>query len=226
MKKVVVAILCAVQMFAFGGFVYGWGLDSIKPAALGGGGVTKADVDNYFSLSNKADDLQQGSVDSLSKMLLNKDTAAEIERKKKAAEAIQNPQEKQAAMKQIVEDEQAALITMNDDKASQQKLANLDEHQKKLVGAATSNLFLSALLNKSAVDVATGIVQKAQANPASAVGYATELPKIKDAVVALPGKIEKTYTLANQLMKLAKANNIEVAMPKTASDKPQVAENF
>lgn len=144
MKKISVVFFCALQMFAFGGLVYGWGLDSVKTAALGGGsgGVTKADVTNYFNLSKKADDLQQSSIESLGKMLLNKETKAGIERKKKAAEAIQDPKERQAAMNQVIVDEQAELAKIQDDKASEQKVANLDENQKKLVGSATSNLFL------------------------------------------------------------------------------------
>jgi len=34
-------------------------------------------------------------------------------------------------------------------------------------------------------------------------------------------KNRKTYTLANQLVKIAKDNKIKVSIPKSASDKPQ-----
>jgi hypothetical protein len=210
-------------MFTVGGIAFGWGLDSIKAVATGGGsgGLSQSDVDAYLNLSKKADDLQQSSIDKLSSILLNKETLAEIERRKKAAQSIMDPKEKEAALANIMVDEEASLRKAADAKDTQQKIAKLDENQKKLAGAATSNLFLSALTNKASLDVATGIVQKAQSNPASAVAYATQLPRIKDAVVSLPGKIDKTYTLTNKLISLNKTNNIEVVMPKSASDKPK-----
>jgi hypothetical protein len=223
MKKMMVVISCMMLTFVFGGLANAGMFDSIKSVVPGGGsgGVTQTDIDAYFKLSNKADDLHQGSIDNLGTMLLNKDAKAEIDRKKNALTSIQDPKEKEAAMNQIKEDQQAEIEKQLNSKDSESKLAKLDDHQKKLAGAAISNLFLSALVNKSAVDVATGIVQKAQANPVSAAGYATQLPKIKDAVVSLPGKIEKTYTLGNHLVKLAKTSNIDITIPKTASDLPQ-----
>ncbi len=223
MKKFTAAILCAVLMFTVGGIAFGWGLDSIKsivPGA-GNGGLTKSDIDAYLNLSKKADDLQQSSIDNLATIMVNKETLAEIERRKKATQSILDPKEKEAAMTRIMVDEEAALKKASDAKDAQEKMGKLDENQKRLAGVATSNLFLSALTNKASLDLATGIVKKAQSNPASAVAYATELPKIKDAVVGLPGKIDKTYTLVNKLISLNKANNIEVVLPKSASDKPQ-----
>ena len=221
MIKMKVVIFCAMQMLAFGGLAYGWGLDALKPSTSTGGGVTKTDIDSYFNLSKKADDLQNGSINSLAKMLLNKESSAEIDRKMAAAKAIQDPKEREATMNKISADTQATIVKAANDKVAQQNLKNLSDDQKKQASGAISNLFLSALGNKSAVDVATGIVKKAQASPTSALSYANEMPKIKDGVAALPGKIEKTYTLANQLLKLAKNNKIEVTIPQSASDKPQ-----
>jgi hypothetical protein len=223
MKNWTVAILSAALMITFGGMAYGGMFDAVKSAVSGGGGggLKKTDVDTYFKLSKKADGLQQGSIDKLAGMLLNKETVAQIERKNKAAQSIQDPKEREAALNKVMIEKEAAVEQAANSKEANQKLAQLDVHHKKLAGEAICNLFLSALTNKSACDVATGIVQKAKASPTSAVAYATELPKIKDAVVSLPGKIEKTYTLGNQLVTLAKANNVEITIPKSASDKPQ-----
>ena len=221
MKKIILAMVL-ILIIAVSTTGYAGMFDSIKSAipGTGGSGLSRGDIDAYFQLSKKADDLHQASIDSLSQMLVNKDAADQIDRKMKAAQATQDPKEKEAAMKQVLTEKEALLEQQLNSKDSEEKLAKLDANQKKLAGAAISNLFLSVLINKSAVDVAKGIVQKAQANPSAAVGYTTELPRIKDAVVVLPGKIEKTYTLGNQLLKLAKTGNIEVTMPQSATDKP------
>ena len=129
-------------------------------------------------------------------------------------------------MQKLHADEEASLEQAANGSDAEAKLAKLDDHQKKLAGAAISNLFLSVLVNKSALETAKGIVQKVKASPTAAAGYATELPRINDAVVSLPGKVEKTFTLANQLGKLAKTGKIEYTMPKSASDKPVESSNF
>lgn len=211
-----------VMMSVSGNLVYGGMFDSIKSAATGGGsgGVAKADVDSYLKLSQTADDLQQGSIDALSKILLNKEEVAKIERSMDAAKAITDPKEREAAINKVKADAQAACEKAANEKESQKKLATLSDDQKKQAGGAISNLFLAVLNNKSAIDVAKSIAQKAQSNPVSVASFSSEMPKIKDGAANLPGKIEKTYTLATQLVKIAKDNKIEVPMPKSASDKP------
>lgn len=222
MKKIAVVAMC-LTMSVSGSLVYGGMFDSIKSAATGGGsgGVAKTDIDSYFTLSQKADDLQQGSIDALSKILLNKEDVAKIERSMEAAKAITDPKEREAAINKVKEDSQAACEKAANEKESQKKLAALSDDQKKQAGGAISNLFLAVLNNKTAVDVAKNIAQKAQSNPVSVASFSSEMPKIKDGATNLPGKIEKTYTLATQLVKIAKDNKIEVPMPKSASDKAQ-----
>lgn len=223
MKKKTMVFMCAALIAGSGG-AYGFGFDALKAAVPGGGGagsVSKTDIDSFLNLSKKADELQNGAVQALAKMLLNKDDSAAIDRKVAAAKAIQNPQERESALTKVLADTQAEVEKAANDKAAEQKLKNLSSDQKKQAKGAVYNLFLSALGNKSAVDVATGIVKKAQSNPASVLTFAKEMPKIKDGAASLPGKVEKTYTLANKLVKLAQTSKIEVTIPKSASDAAQ-----
>jgi ABC-type antimicrobial peptide transport system permease subunit len=196
--------------------------DAIKSIAPEGAtGISKQDIQLFFDFSKKADDLQQSSVDKLASMLLNKEESEKIERELKAAQAVQDPKEKEAAIAKVHRDKANTVEQAAKSKMGELKMASLDNNQKKLAGAAISNLFLSTLANKSALETAQGVLQKLKSSPAAAVSYATELPRIKDAVVALPGKIEKLFSIANHLVKLAKSNNIAVTIPKSASEKAQ-----
>lgn len=223
MRMKTLVVFCILQVVVFCGMAFGWGLDSVKSASSGGGSgsLTKADIDSYFALSKKADDLKDGSINALDKILRNQDDVAKTERDLSAANEIKDPKEKEAAVNKVKADQQASIEKAANDKNAQQKLASLSKDQKKQASASISNLFLAALTSKSAVEVAKGVVQKAQASPVSAAGFATEIPKIKDGLSAIPTKIEKMYTLANQLMKVAKGSSVEVTIPKSAADKPQ-----
>lgn len=223
MKKLTMAAVLATMIVTCSGISFAGMFDALtgSPATGESKGLSKALFDNYFGLSKKADDLQQGSLDKLSKMLLNKDDSEKFDRRNKEINAIKDPKEQESAKAKFLEDSQAAIAKVDESKATETKLKSLSADQKKLVGASISNLLLSALVNKSAVDVATGIVQKSQANPASAISFANDLSKIKEAVATLPGKIEMTTSLGNKLVKLASTNKIEVAIPKTATQEPQ-----
>lgn len=216
MKKWTATLVSAAVITLSGSLVYGFGLPSTKMAMPGGGGgagISKADIDSFLTLSTKADSLQNAAIQALGKILLNRDAVDAIDRKVAAAKAVQNPQESESALKQVMADAGAEIEKAANDKDAAGKLKNLSNDQKKQAGSALHNLFLSALTNKAAVNVATGIVKTAQANPMAAASYATQLPKVKDGLASLPGKVDKTYTLGNKLVQLAKANNIEVSMP-------------
>jgi vacuolar-type H+-ATPase subunit I/STV1 len=195
--------------------------DAIKGAAPGGkagstgSALSRQEIDAFFDLSKQADNLLQRSVNSLSRILLNKDEIDRLDRQRQEVEGIKDPKEREAAVTKVNEDRRATVAKAAESKEAQEKVGKLDDKQKKLAVDSIYNLILSGLKNKACVQLASGISQKAQANPMSAANYSTELPRIKDAAVLLPDKAEKTFALGNNLVKLAKSGNIEPVLPKS-----------
>lgn len=226
MKKKLLAIVCCVCLNSVlvtqvsAGF-----LDSVKSAvpAVGGGspaasGLGKQDFDGMFQLFSEADGLLQNSVNSLVKMVCNKDEAEKLDRNMKAAEEIKDPKEREAAINKVKEEQQAALLKASENQETANKLTQLNGEQKKLAGNSIYNFILAGLKDKSVVEMANGIVSKVQANPTAALSYRDEVARTKDLVSSLPPQASKIAQIGNNLVKLAKTSKVEVVVPKSSSD--------
>jgi hypothetical protein len=196
-------------------------LDSVKSplgGSKGGSSVSRNDLDGLYTLCCDADNLLQKSVDVTFKMLANKDELQKMELRMKEANNIKDPKEREAAINKIEQDKMALVQKSLDEQETSQKMQNLNAEQKKLLANAIYNILLASLKDKDAAEKATQMSQKIKSNPAASTSYAADLPKLKDIVTGVPPQADKAVTLGTNLSKVARANKIEVAVPKSSSD--------
>ncbi|HOF57626.1 MAG TPA: hypothetical protein PLA81_01060 [Syntrophorhabdaceae bacterium] len=203
------------------GIVFGGPFDMMKSKGGGGGTVSRGDLDNLYKYVADADKLLQDSINISSKILLNKDELQQIEMKQKNIAGIQDPKERESETRKIQEDTIAMTLKASEDADATKKIGNLDEKQKVLYGKSIYNLLLAGLKDKDAVAQANQMMQKIQGNPTAAASFASDVTKLKDIVSTLPSQVKKIVSLGDSLRKIAKSNKIEVAVPNSASDKPQ-----
>ena len=189
-----------------------------------GGSVSRSDIDAVYTLVLDAEALLKKSVDIAFKLLASKEELEKIEQRQKQIDEIKDPKEKEAEMKKVQEDKMAATQKMIEKEETSKKAAALDAQQKVLFGKSIYNLILAGLKDKDAVVKAKDVSQKIQGNPSSATNFASDVNKLKDIVTTVPSQAEKIGTLGNNLSKFASKNNIEVAMPQSAADKPKEVE--
>jgi len=202
--------------------LFGGMLDNVK-SPLGkskdtGSNVSRNDLDGLYALCCDADNLLQKSVDLTFNMLANKDELQKMELRMREANNIKDPKEKEAAINKIEQDKAALVQKYLDEQQISQKMQSLNAEQRKLLGNAIYNILLASLKDKDAVEKAQQLTQKIQANPAASTSYAGDLPKLKDIVTGVPPQADKAVTLGTNLTKVARANKIEVAVPKSSSD--------
>ena len=205
--------------------LFGGMLDNVK-SPLGkskdtSSSVSRNDLDGLYALCCDADNLLKKSVDVTFKMLANKDELQKMELRIKEANNIKDPKEREAAMDKIEQDKRAFVEKSLDEQETSQKIQSLNAEQRKLLGNAIYNIFLASLKDKDAVEKAKQLTQKIQSNPAASTSYAGDLPKLKDIVTGVPPQADKAVTLGTNLSKVARENKIEVAVPKSASEKPK-----
>jgi len=203
---------------------YGAPFDKVMPKASGGGStVSRNELDNLYILVSEADNLLQKSLVTVLKMVANKDEIEEIARRLKEIENIKEPKEYRSAMDTVVSDAQSVIERAMEKQKTQEKIQALDAQQKQLLGNTIFNIFLAGLKDKAAVEKAQQLSQAIQSNPASGASLAADLDKIRTIITTLPPQIDKTFKIGNNLAKLAQANKIEAAIPKSSSEKAKDA---
>ncbi len=183
--------------------------------------VSRNDLDKLYGLLSEADILLQNSLWATFRMLANKDEIQEMEAKLKAIENIPDPKERDAKRQEFREDLKAKVETALMRQETQKKVAEMSKEQRQLFANAIFNILLAGLMDKEAVEKAQQLSKAIQGNPTYAASFANDLGKIKDICTTLPPQIDKTVRIGNNLAKCAQSNKIEVALPKSAADKPQ-----
>lgn len=188
--------------------------------------VSRSDLDSLYTSVSDADNLLRKSVDITFKMLANRDEIQKMELREREANNIKDPKEKEAEMDKIRQAKEALVQNSLDNKETSQKIQSLNAEQKQLLVGAIYNTFLAGLRDKDAVEKASQISQKIQSNPVASTSYAGDLPKLKDIVTKVPPQADKAISLGTGLSKLAQQNKIEVALPKSSSEKAVEAKNL
>ena len=165
--------------------------------------VSRSDLDSLYTAVSDADNLLQKSVRITFKMLANREDLKIMELRRKEADNIKDPKEKEAEINKLHQDEMASVQKSLDQKETSQKVQSLDAEQKQLFGKAIYNIFLAGLRDKDAVEKAGQISQKIQSNPVASTSYAGDLPKLKDIVTKVPPQADKAISLGTGLSKLA-----------------------
>lgn len=196
-------------------------LKSLAPAVTGsqgsGDSLSGQDFEAINTLFAEADGLLQSSVTNLVEMVCNKDVAAELNRKMQAAQEIKDPKEREAAISQVKEDQTAALLAASENQETVGKLSQLSAEQKKLAKASLYNFALAGLKDKAVVDLANGVASKVQGNPSAAISYSKDIARTKDIAATLPSQVTKIVQISDNMIKLAKTSQIEVAVPETST---------
>lgn len=225
---IILAIICAgsfITVFAAGNAVAG-PFDSMKnlaSAGSGGGSVSRASLDKLYKLVAEAETLLDKSVNIALSMVANKEETEKITQRQKEIEKIQDPKEKEAAMKKVQEDKIAIVAKATEKAETAKKIESLDGTQKKLFGASVYNVVLAALKDKEAVETSKSLSTALKSNPTAAASFSNDVPRVTNIASSLPEQAKKATDLGSALTKLAKTAKVEVAVPASAADAPKDA---
>ena len=226
---IIMAIICAgslITVFASSNAVAG-PFDSMKNLASagssGGGSVSRASLDKLYKLVVEAETLLDKSVNIALSMVANKEETEKITQRQKEIEKIQDPKEKEAAMKKVQEDKIAIVAKATEKAETAKKIESLDGTQKKLFGASVYNVVLAALKDKEAVETSKSLSTALKSNPTAAASFSNDVPRVTNIASSLPEQAKKATDLGSALTKLAKTAKVEVAVPASAADAPKDA---
>jgi hypothetical protein len=205
-----VALLSAAQARAFG--LEKPKLPTTGDAGGGGGGATAKDVDTFIASSIVAEGLVRKASVHLGRAVLAKDVLDKLEERRLAAEKMTDGKEKDAAMRKVDADRNAALAKVDYQKVVDQQAAGWDEQKKTGVSNALFNLALGVLVDTELV--ASG---KKLATGTPSPEVATRIPLVKDTVSALGGQIEGLGKITGGAKVLMTAVKLE-KLPSSASD--------
>lgn len=223
---IILAIICAgslITVFASSNALAG-PFDSMKNLAStgssGGGSVSRATLDKLYKLVSEAEALLDKSVNIAFSMVANKEETEKYTQRLKEIEKIQDPKEKEAAMKKIEADKIAILAKATEKAETAKKIESLDGKQKKLFGASVSNVVLAGLKDKEAVETSKSLSTALKSNPTAATSFSADVPRVTNIASSLPEQAKKVTDLGSALTKLAKTAKVEVALPASAASEP------
>lgn len=215
-KAVLVASIVSLSAFAsfaahaqFGGMIPGGGAKT-APAS------SAADVDGFLKTADEADGLVRKSAATLFLAVATKQQMDEQEDVLKAANAVADPKEKEAALKKASDDQLAQLAKVDYAAKAGEMKKSMDAEKSKKIGASIYNFTLGMLKDKEVMDKGQGIISSISGNPMAA----TKLVKAKDAVSSVTGQIGSITTIAAGIQKLMTVAKLD-ALPSKASDQPK-----
>ena len=190
-------------------------------ALLGGGTKTDSktaapDPEVFLKTAAEADGLVRKSADTLFLAVATKDQIDAQADTLKAANAITNAGEKEAAVKKAQDDQQAQLAKVDWSAKSTEIGKTMDAKKKEQIGASIYNFVLGMLKDKELVSQGQGLISSLSSNP-MALG---KLGKVKDVMSSLTGQMGNIGTIASGIQKLSSVVGLK-ALPASASDKPQ-----
>jgi len=170
--------------------------------------------DTFMKTAASAGILMNESLAHLTHALVSKNESAKIDADRKAANAITDPKEKEAALTKVNESETAAIneATHNTDLKAQIK--KMDSDKRAELGASAFNFSLALLQDKSLSDQATGLMSSMSSNPMQA----TKLGDIKGTVSSLSTQISSGSKIAGKMPDIFSA--VSVKAPVSSTDKP------
>ncbi|MBL0276418.1 MAG: hypothetical protein IPQ24_10050 [Anaeromyxobacter sp.] len=182
----------------------GFGMPSMP--SVGGGGATGADVDKFMTSSADANLLVQNAAGQLAKAVVAKDKLDKITELFKAAQAIQDPKEKEAALNNARATLTAEAAAVDYEKLAKGEASQWDEAKKKSVKDSLMNLGLGLL--KDTEVLASG---KKLVSGVPSPDVASRLPLVKDTLAALGGQVDGLGKLlggAKSLMTVVKLDKL------------------
>jgi hypothetical protein len=188
-------------------------------AMLGVGQTDSApsyDVDGFVKTADEADVLVRKSSDTLFKALATKDELDAHEDKLRAANTITDPKEKEVALKQASDDQQAKLAKVDFAAANAEAGKKMDAKKKALVSAAAFNFTLGMLKDRELLEVGKSLLASLSSNPLAIL----KMGKVKDVVSSVSGQMSNIGTIASGLYKMSSVVKVQ-ALPTKSSEKPK-----
>ena len=179
------------------------------------------DVDALFAYTSSADATFKKSIDALFFVLGTEEDRVKIELELKAANEIQDPQEKESKMNEIAIEKEAAVKKAVNQADCQNRCRALDSRKKALYAHAVYNVFLSGIYNFYAVQQGKILVQKCSSNPVSCSVIALKLDRVANIVMTVPNQIANITNFAGALVKIGSAADIEIQKPSSEKEQPK-----
>lgn len=189
---------------------------------LGGSKTSSAsavDPDTFIKSALAAEQLMNSSVDLLAGSLVSKTKLAEIEAKKKSANAETDPKEKEAKLSEVKKSEVAAVNEALNDEKAKSDIENMDSQKKQQLGAAAFNFMLALIQDKDLIGQTSGLIRSLSGNPMNIV----KLGNIKDVASSLSNQISSASQIATKMPTIFSAVGVEAPTNKDDKSKVQVA---
>lgn len=194
-----------------------------KPATPAANAAAVPSIDQFLVTTEQARELTRRASVLLLKAVANHEDWVKIDEEQKAADAVTDPKEREAALSKVQADANAQLASVDFDAKAKEMEGHISEEQRKELAAAVFNLALGILKDKDVVLQGTAITESTVKNPILLATQGPKLIKVKDAVGAIGGQMGNLGKIAVGLPKLMSAAKIQ-ALPTSSADKPQAVD--
>ncbi|WP_297509219.1 hypothetical protein [uncultured Caulobacter sp.] len=186
-----------------------------KVPSLGNRSSGSGDVNGFLASAQKAEALTRISAVSLLESISSKEEAAALRARATAAEAVSDPKEREAALRQVSTDVTAQLAATDFASKSKELEGKATEAQRRQIGASVYNLALAILMDRQAIEQGRGLLN----NPMS-LAQGGSILKAKDAFSAVGGQMANLTKIGLGLPKLMSVGRLS-ALPTSAADAPK-----
>lgn len=156
---------------------------------------------------------------ALASTISTKEQVAELKAKQKALTAEASAAEKNIIAGPVVQDSLSMIQTAAQDKELSAKLQGLNATQKETLANAGWNVALAGLGMATVGKGAKDLVNQVSADPAAAVGAASELKALKNIVSNSATQAKQMGTTLKSVYTILKAAGVKVKEPKSATEK-------
>jgi len=156
------------------------------------------------------------SVTLLSNSLISKEALAGLAAKRKAANEITDPAEKEAKLTEVKKSRDALLNESLSKASIDSEIKKMDDKQRGDLGSAAFNFMLALLQDKALIDQSKGLISSMSTNPAAL----TKIGSIKDAVSSLSKQLSDASSVAGKMPSIFSA--VGVKAPASKDEKPKV----
>ena len=216
-KTTLVLAFSAVMGVSLSTGSFAFGLPKIPGVGASSNSNTQAvDVEGFMVKAAETNAMFQQSALLLTVYLGDKSKVAALDTELKAIQAISDPKERTAKMKQLAEKNKAVTdAVMADQTKAQEELNKLEAEQRKRAINAAFNFALGVIQAKDLVPAGQSAITSVQSNPMQA----TKLLGLKNTVSDLTGIVGNTTLALTTVPSLFKAAKIDAPIPTSSSDK-------
>ncbi len=216
-KTTLVLAFSAVMGVSLSTGSFAFGLPKIPGVGASSNSNTQAvDVEGFMVKAAETNAMFQQSALLLTVYLGDKSKVAALDTELKAIQAISDPKERAAKMKQLAEKNKAVTdAVMADQTKAQEELNKLEAEQRQRAINAAFNFALGVIQAKDLVPAGQSAITSVQSNPMQA----TKLVGLKNTVSDLTGIVGNTTLALTTVPSLFKAAKIDAPIPTSSSDK-------